>query len=115
MDCHREPTANNHRDDIIAKDDNDDDDDDDDDAIPQSAKKEDTKPFSSSSTTTTIVPTADGWFAKGRRVPFDPNHKKVTSHPTMNTVQVLEEREPTACAHAEFTRLLKPAIKDIPE
>jgi len=27
----------------------------------------------------------------------------------------LEEREPTACAHAEFTRLLKPAIKDIPE
>ena len=28
---------------------------------------------------------------------------------------VLEEREPTACAHAEFTRLLKPAIKDIPE
>ena len=28
---------------------------------------------------------------------------------------LLEEREPTACAHAEFTRLLKPAIKDIPE
>ena len=37
-----------------------------------------------------VVISAETWFAGGRRVPFDPNHKKIMPHATFNTIQVFE-------------------------
>ena len=46
---------------------------------------------------TVEIMAADDWFAGGRRVHFDPNHKKMAPHATSNTIQVFERVQ--GCCH----------------
>ena len=40
---------------------------------------------------TAIIPTAEDWFQSGRRVPYDPNHKKIVPAATNNTLNIFEK------------------------